>query len=112
MALLFSYSSSLSTIEEDIDMSGNRIIDLPDPVTGSEPITKAYADTHYSGGGTQGPKGDIGSQGSKGDTGSQGPKGDIGPEGPKGDTGLQGSNELQDHKVQKGTQDHKVQKGI
>ena len=91
MSLLFGYPSSLETIEEDINMQGNRIIDLPDPVTGSEPVTKAYADTHYSGGGGQrGPKGD------QGDTGPQGPKGDqedTGPQGPKGgkgDTGAQG----------------------
>ena len=34
MALLFGYSSDLSTIEEDIDMNGNRIIDLPNPAIG------------------------------------------------------------------------------
>ena len=58
MSLLFGYSSGLSTIQEDIDMQGNRIIDLPEPVTGSEPVTKSYADTHYSGGGggQRGPK--------------------------------------------------------
>ena len=101
MLLLFGYSSSLETIEEDIDMNGNRIIDLPSPTLNSEPVTKGYADTHYSGGGSgsQGPKGDKGDTGPqgphglKGDTGSQGPKGDkgdTGPQGPKGDTGLQG----------------------
>ena len=51
MSLLFGYSSGLSSIEEDLDMSGNRIINLPSPPTGSEPVTKQYADTHYSGGG-------------------------------------------------------------
>ena len=98
MSLLFGYSSSLETIEEDIDMDGNRILDLPSPTSNSEPVTKGYADTHYSGGGSwsQGPKGDkgdTGPHGPKGDTGSQGPKGDrgdTGPQGPKGDTGLQG----------------------
>ena len=59
MSLLFVYSSGLETIEEDIDMNGNRIIDLPSPTTDSEPVTKGYADTHYSGeSGQQGPKGD------------------------------------------------------
>ena len=71
MSILFGYSSNLDTIEEDINMQGNRIINLPGPATGSEPVTKSYADTHYSGGGGQrGPKGD---------------KGDVGPQRPKGD---------------------------
>ena len=68
MSLLFGYSSNLETIEEDINMQGNRIINLHGPATGSEPVTKSYADTHYSsggGGGQRGPKGD------KGDTGPQ-----------------------------------------
>ena len=70
MSLLFRYSSGLESITEDIDMNGNRITDIPSPTTDSEPVTKGYADTHYSGGsGQQGPKGD------KGDTGSQGPQG-------------------------------------
>ena len=41
MSLLFGYSSSLETVEEDIDMQGNRIINLPDPATGHEPVTEA-----------------------------------------------------------------------
>ena len=70
MSLLFGYSSNLEIIEEDIDMNGNKIIDLPSPTSNSEPVTKGYADTHYSGrSGQQGPKGD------KGDTGPQGLKG-------------------------------------
>ena len=85
MSLLFGYSSEVQ--EGDLDMDNHKIINLPDPSTGSEPVTKSYADTHYSGGGggQRGPKGD------KGDTGSQGPKGDTGPPGSKGDTGTQGS---------------------
>ena len=93
MSLLFGYSSSsssdLKNIEGDLDMNENRIIDLPDPVEDDEPVTKGYADQHYSGGG----KGDTGAQGDKGDKGDigpQGPKGDrgdVGPEGPKGDRG-------------------------
>ena len=118
MSLLFGYSSGLATIEEDINMNGYKITDLPSPTSDSEPVTKSYADTHYSSGGgsgqrgpkgdkgdtgPQGPrgdKGDTGLQGSKGDKGdtglqgSKGDKGDTGPQGPrgdKGDTGLQGS---------------------
>ena len=96
MSLLFGYSSSsssdLKNIGEDLGMNGNRIIDLPDPVEDDEPVTKGYADTHYSGG----DKGDTGDKGDKGDVGNTGPrgpkgeKGDIGPEGPKGDSGAQG----------------------
>ena len=82
MSLLFGYSSEVQ--EGDLDMDNHKIINLPNPSTGSEPVTKSYADTHYSGGGgggQRGPKGD------KGDTGPQGPKGDTGPQGPKGDKG-------------------------
>ena len=81
-------------------MGGNRIINLPNPVTGSEPVTKQYVDTHYSGGsgqrGPEGPQGNTGPQGPKGPQGPggntrpQGPKGSQGPEGPQGNTGWQG----------------------
>ena len=75
-------------------MNNNKVINLPNPLTGSEPVTKAYADTHYSGGtgqrGPQGPPGSPGAQGPKGDTGAQGPKGDQGGQGPKGNQGDQG----------------------
>ena len=91
MSLLFGYSSNLETTEEDIDMNGNKIIDLPSPTSNFEPVTKGYADTYYSGGsGQQEPKED------KGDTGPQRPKGDKGdvglqgPPGPKGNTGSRG----------------------
>ena len=67
-------------------MNSNRVINLQDPSRNDEPVTKGYADIHYSGPGRQGPKGDIGNRGPKGDTGSQGPKGDQGVQGPKGDT--------------------------
>ena len=69
MALLFGYSLGLTTIEEDIDMNGNKIVDLPSPTSNTEPVTKGYDDTHYSGGsGGQGPKGE------KGDTRPQEPR--------------------------------------
>ena len=51
MSLYLGYSPCLETIEEDVDMNGNRIIDLPSPTINSEPVTKGYADTHCSGGG-------------------------------------------------------------
>ena len=91
MSLNFGYSPpGLGRIKKDIKMDGHKILDLPSPTSDSEPVTKSYADTHYSsggGGGQRGPKGD------KGDTGPQGPKGDTGPQGAKGDTGPRGLKE-------------------
>ena len=103
MALLFGYSASsdLKNIEEDIDMNENRIINLPNPVEDDEPVTKGYADTHYSSGG----KGDTGAQGprgARGDRGAQGPKGDTGVQGPKGDKGDVGNTGPRGPKGQKG----------
>ena len=99
MSLLFGYSSGLSTIQEaDLDMNNNKIINLPNPSTGSEPVTKAYADTHYSGGGGQrGPRGLPGSPGAQGprglpgSPGAQGPRGSPGAQGPRGLPGSPGA---------------------
>ena len=33
MSLLFGYASDLELVEEDVDMNGNRIVDLPEPTT-------------------------------------------------------------------------------
>ena len=91
MSLLFGYSSGLSTIEEDIDMLGNRIIGLPDPAIDSEPVTKSYADTHYSGGsGQRGPQGPRGSPGPQGPHGSDWPRGSLGSDGAQGSRGSPG----------------------
>ena len=120
MALLFGYSSD---IEEDINMNGYKITDLPSPSTNSEPVTKGYADTHYSSGGgsghrgPKGDKGDTGPQGSKGDKGdtgsrgSKGDKGDTGPQGPKGDKGDTGSQGPKGDKGDTGPQGPKGDKG-
>ena len=95
MSLNFGYSPRLGRIKNDIKMNGHKIIELPSPTSDSEPVTKGYADTNYSGGGS-GQRGPPGPKGDKGDTGLQGPKGDKGdtglqgPKGDKGDTGLQG----------------------
>ena len=69
--------------DSDINMTNHRIFNLPNPELNSEPVTKKYADTHYSGGGS-------GAKGDKADTGPQGPQGPKGPQGSKGDTGSQG----------------------
>ena len=104
--LLFGYSSSLSTKEENIEMQGNRNIDLPDPVTDSEPVTKAYADMHYSGGssskGPKGDKGDKGDQGIQGSRGDKGEKGDQGIQGSRGDKGEKGDQGIQGSRGEKG----------
>ena len=91
MSLLFGYSSDIQ--EEDLDMNNNKIINLPNPSTGSEPVTKSYADTHYSSGGgsSKGPKGSSGPQGPRGLKGSPGPQGPRGLKGSPGRDGSQGS---------------------
>ena len=54
MSLNFGYSSpGLGRIKNDIKMNGHKILDLPSPMSDSEPVTKSYADTHYSSGGGQ-----------------------------------------------------------
>ena len=53
MSLYIGYESNLEYVEENIDMDGNRILDLPDPVEDDEPVTKGYADKHYSGSSAQ-----------------------------------------------------------
>ena len=119
MSLNFGYPPpGLGRIKNDIKMNGHKILDLPSPTTDSEPVTKSYADTHYSSGGggsgqrgPKGDKGDTGPQGPKGDKGSRGPKGDkgnTGPQGPKGDKGDTGS---QGPKGDKGPQGPKGDKG-
>ena len=97
MSLLFGYSSGFDDVqEEDLDMNNNKInTSLPDPSTGSEPVTKSYADTHYSGGGPgpvgpQGPAGSDGPRGLRGSPGPQGPAGGDGQQGPAGSVGPRG----------------------
>ena len=136
MSLNFGYSPpGLGRIKNDIKMNGHKILDLLSPTSDSEPVTKSYADTHYSSGGgsgqrgpkgdkgdtgPQGPKGDKGDTGSrgpkgdKGDTGSQGPKGDkgdTGSQGPKGDKGDVGSQGPKGDKDDTGSQGPKGDKG-
>ena len=51
----------------DLNMNGNRVTGLPSPTSNDEPVTKGYADTHYSNSAThQGPKGDVGTEVQKG----------------------------------------------
>ena len=94
MSLNFGYSPpGLGRIKKDIKMNGHKILDLPSPTSDSEPITKSYADTHYSSGGgsSKGPKGSPGPQGPRGLKGSPGPQGPRGLKGSPGRGGSQGS---------------------
>ena len=86
MSLLFGYSSDIQ--EEDLDMNNNKIINLPNPSTGSEPVTKSYADSHYSGGGS----------------------GQLGPPGPQGPRGLQGSPVVMERRGHALVLEHRGQK--
>ena len=67
MALYFGHErKGRFDVDGGLDMEQNSITNLPTPTQDSEPVTKEYADTHYSNSSThQGPKGD------KGDTGPQ-----------------------------------------
>ena len=121
MSLNFGYSPpGLGRIKNDIKMNGHKILDLPSPTTDSEPVTKSYADTHYSSGGgsgQRGPKGDKGDtgpqgpKGDKGDTGSRGPKGDKGDTGPQGSKGDKGDTGSQGPKGDKGDTEPQGPKG-
>ena len=88
MALFFGYENKRFGVSGDLNMKNHKITNLRNPTTNSEPVTKSYADTHYSSGscsGAQGPKGD------KGDRGARGPKGNTGAQGSKADKGDTGS---------------------
>ena len=131
MSLLFGHASDLELVEENVDMDGNRIFELPDPVEDSEPVTKGYADKHYSGdgGGTTGPQGPRGPtgprgpigltgpqgpqglKGDKGDRGNTGPRGPIGNTGPQGQKGDKGDTGSQGQKGDTGLQGPKGDKG-
>lgn len=54
---------------------GNRLVNLPDPIDNTEPVTLGYFNAH---GGTQGPQGAQGSAGPQGATGAQGAQGATG----------------------------------
>ena len=79
MSLLFGHAPDLELVEEDVDMDGNRTVDLPEPTTDSEPVSKGYADKHYLG---------RGAQGSKGDKGDKDDRGLLGPQGYRGQRGI------------------------
>ena len=99
MSLHFGYDGALGNTGI-LDMKFNPIVNLPNPTKDSEPVTKEYAETHYSSSSThkgpkgdkgdvgpQGPKGDKGERGNQGLKGDKGGKGDVGPRGPQGPKG-------------------------
>jgi len=56
MSLAYVYDEE--EVKSHLDFEGYyRITNLPDPTEDDEPVTKAYADTHYSGGGGSGDEG-------------------------------------------------------
>ena len=94
MALAYGFSTTEVNSNKDFE-NHFRILNLPDPTTDDQPVTKGYADTHYSGGGgggtgPQGPQGPRGLRVAPGPRGPQGVRGVEGPEGPEGPQGPQG----------------------
>ena len=73
MALAYGYSKTEVNSNKDFE-NQFRIFNLSDPTTDDQPVTKRYADTHYSSGGG----------GGGGRTDPQGPQGPDGPQGPEG----------------------------
>ena len=53
MSLCYGYSKSEVQSNKDFE-NYYRITNLPDPTTDDQPVTKGYADKHYSGGGIGG----------------------------------------------------------
>ena len=78
MPLYFRYEGKGGfVVDGGLNMEQNSITNLPTPTQDSEPVTKEYADMHYSNSLTH-----KGLKGDKGDAGLQGPKGDKGDTGP------------------------------
>ena len=99
MALAYGFSKSEVDSSKDFE-NQFRILNLPDPTTDDQPVTKGYADTHYSGGGGGG----RGPQGPQGPKGPQGPRGLLGPIGPRGRKGEKGDQGPQGPQGPKGDQ--------
>lgn len=110
--VLFRYNPTddANQMREALDMNGQRIINLPPPVSDHEPVRKWDLD-NYPGvpgpqgeqgvPGPQGPEGQMGPQGIQGIQGIQGPEG---PKGDQGDMGLQGPQGIQGVKGDQGIQ--------
>ena len=50
MALAYGFSNTEVNSNKNFE-NQFRILNLPDPTTDDQPVTKGYADKHYSGGG-------------------------------------------------------------
>ena len=115
MALAYGFSTTEVKSNKNFE-NHFRILNLPDPTTDDQPVTKGYADTHYSGGGggggvgpqgpegPEGPQGPHGARGLRGPPGSRGPQGSRGPEGSEGLQGPQGPQGDTGKKGEKGEQ--------
>ena len=122
MALAYGFSNTEVNSNKDFE-NHFRILNLPDPTTDDQPVTKGYAGEHYSGGGggggvgpqgpegPQGPQGSLGTRGLRGPPGSRGPQGTRGPQGPEGAQGLQGPQGDTGKKGEKGDQGPKGDQG-
>ncbi len=79
-----------NSMEADLDMDGNRILNLPAPVQDHEPLRLADVDLFIGEGitGPQGPQGEQGEQGIQGPQGEQGIQGEQGDPGNDGDGGF------------------------
>ena len=71
MALAYGFSTTEANSNKDFE-NHFKILNLPGPTTDDQPVTKGYADVHYSGGG------------GGGGVGPHGPEGPQGPQGPQG----------------------------
>ena len=122
MALAYGFSNTEVNSNKDFE-NHFRILNLPDPTTDDQPVTKGYADEHYSGGGggggvgpqgpegPQGPQGSQGTRGLRGPPGSRGPQGTRGPQGPEGAQGPQGPQGPQGDTGKKGEKGDQGPKG-
>ena len=86
MALAYGFDKSVVNSNRDFE-NHFRILNLPDPTTDDQPVTKGYADTHYSGGGGVEPTGPQGLEGIQGARGLRSPPGCRGPQGSRGARG-------------------------
>ena len=113
MALAYGFSKTEVNSNKDVE-NQFRILNLPDPTTDDQPVTKGYADTHYSsegGSGGKGPKGDPGPQGPEGPQGPRGLRGAPGPRGPQGVRGAEGPEGPEGQQGPQGDTGKKGEKG-
>ena len=110
MALAYGFSKTEVDSNKDFE-NQFRILNLPEPTSDDQPVTKGHADLLYSGGGGGGGKGPKGDPGPPGPQGPQGPRGLLGPAGPRGRKGEKGDQGDQGPQGLKGDQGDTGKKG-